>query len=47
MRQMVAAIGIVLVMLLGVGLTRPVVAGTQNSAPQKTATCTLQVTGMT
>ena len=47
MRQMIAAIGVVLMMLPGVGLTRPVVAGTQNSAPQKTATCTLQVTGMT
>jgi hypothetical protein len=47
MRQMIAAIGIVVVMLLGVGLTRPAGAGTQNSAPQKTATCTLQVTGMT
>jgi hypothetical protein len=46
MRQMIAALGILLVMLPGTGLMRPAVAETQNSA-QKTATCTLQVEGMT
>jgi len=46
MRQMIVALGLLLMMLPGVGLTRPAVAETQDSA-QKTATCTLQVTGMT
>jgi len=46
MRQLIAAIGVVLMMLPGVGLMGPAVAETQDSA-QKTAICTLQVTGMT
>jgi hypothetical protein len=45
MRQRILALGILLMMLPGVGLTRPAVAETQGRA-QKTATCTLQVEGM-
>lgn len=46
MRQMIAALAMVLVTLPGLGLMRPAAAATQDRA-QKTATCTLQVTGMT
>lgn len=46
MRHTIAVLAMVLVTLPGLGLMRPAAAETQDSA-QKTATCTLQVTGMT
>jgi copper chaperone CopZ len=46
MRPMIAAVGLVLVTLVGVGLAPRVTAQMQDEA-QKTATCTLQVTKMT
>jgi hypothetical protein len=46
MRQMIVTVGIFLMVLPAVEWMRPAAAEMQNSA-QKTATCTLQVTGMT
>lgn len=46
MRLKIAAIGVVLVALAAPGLTTLASTGAQDQA-QKTATCTLQVTGMT
>lgn len=46
MRLMIAALGLVLVTLAGIGLAPIATAEVQDEA-QKTASCTLQVTGMT